>query len=98
MGVFYGQCSRLRSCSASYRWLKLAPVRRIARITIGFALLGFGLILAIPGVPGPGIAVVILGLIILAEHFAWARHALHWAKTKAEQLRDKVTRRERKAG
>ncbi|MGD0199699.1 MAG: PGPGW domain-containing protein [Bryobacteraceae bacterium] len=68
-------------------------MRKIARIVAGFVLLGVGLIMAIPGVPGPGIAVIVLGLILLAEHFHWARRALDWAKQKAEYVRDKAVKR-----
>lgn len=49
--------------------------------------------MAIPGVPGPGIAVMIAGLIILSDHYEWARRLLHWARQKAERLRDRVIRR-----
>ncbi len=49
-----------------------------------------GLILAIPGVPGPGIAVMIVGLVILSPHFDWARRALEWCREKAEQVREKA--------
>ncbi len=73
--------------------IKLILVRKIARISLGFLLLAAGVILSIPGVPGPGIAVIILGLIVLSDHFEWAKRALHWAKEKAERLRDRVTRR-----
>jgi len=65
-------------------------MRRYFRIALGFFLLGAGLIMAIPGVPGPGIAVIVLGLVILAEHYHWARRALDWAKRKAEGLRQRV--------
>jgi uncharacterized protein (TIGR02611 family) len=68
-------------------------VRKTVRIVAGFLLLIAGLILTIPGVPGPGLAIVIVGLIILSDHFQWARSLLHWAKQKAERLRDRVTRR-----
>jgi hypothetical protein len=68
-------------------------MRKIARIVAGFVLLGVGLILAIPGIPGPGIVVIVLGLILLAEHFHWARRSLDWAKQKAESLRDKAVKR-----
>jgi uncharacterized protein (TIGR02611 family) len=70
----------------------LAPIRKILRIALGFLLLAVGLILAIPGVPGPGIAVIILGLVILSGHFEWARRLLHWAKRKAASLVDRVKR------
>ena len=49
-----------------------------------------GLILSIPLVPGPGIVVVILGLLLLSEHFYWARRLLDWAKRKATAVMDRV--------
>jgi hypothetical protein len=63
---------------------------KILRMALGFLLLLAGLLLSIPGVPGPGIAIIILGLIILADHFHWARRLLDWAKRKAHDLRQRV--------
>jgi uncharacterized protein (TIGR02611 family) len=63
-------------------------MRRIARISLGFLLVAVGLILALPGVPGPGLAVIALGLVILAEHFHWARRLLDWARHKFERIRE----------
>jgi len=65
-------------------------IRKILRITLGFLVLVAGVILSLPGVPGPGIAVIILGLIILSDHFEWARRMLNWAKEKAERIRARV--------
>jgi hypothetical protein len=59
-------------------------------MTLGFLLLAVGLLLSLPGVPGPGIAVIILGLVILSDHFHWARRMLDWAKQKAENLRKRA--------
>ena len=42
------------------------------RLLGGFALLGAGLVLAIPGIPGPGIVLIAGGLWLLSERFAWA--------------------------
>jgi hypothetical protein len=61
-------------------------MRKALRITLGFLVLLVGLVLALPGVPGPGIAIMIGGLVILAEHFHWARRLLDWAKAKANGL------------
>ena len=64
-------------------------VRRVVvagRIAAGFALLIVGGILALPGVPGPGIVVMLLGLVLLSNHFEWARKALAWCKEKAARL------------
>ena len=54
---------------------------------LGFALLILGGLLAFPGVPGPGIPILLLGLWILSPHFAWARRALAWVKAKTARWR-----------
>ena len=70
----------------------MTPIRNILRIGFGFVLLAVGLILSIPLVPGPGIVVIILGLVILSSHFDWARRLLDWAKQKAASVVDRVKR------
>jgi hypothetical protein len=64
------------------KWL-IHHGKRVARITAGLALLLVGLIMAVPGVPGPGLVVMFIGLSILAVDFVWAHHL----KTK---IRDTV--------
>ena len=59
------------------------------KIVGGFAMLAIGLVLAIPGVPGPGIPLVLLGLVSLSNHFAWARRSVAWLKQKTDRLRRK---------
>ncbi len=58
-------------------WL-IHHAKRVARITAGVVVLVAGLIMAIPGVPGPGLLVIFIGLSILAVDFVWA----HRLKTK----------------
>ncbi len=65
-------------------------MRRIVRIALGFLVLLAGLVLALPGVPGPGFVLVLFGLVLLSEHFTWARRALDWAKARAERLKQKA--------
>jgi uncharacterized protein (TIGR02611 family) len=65
-------------------------MRKLLRISFGFLLLAVGLVLSIPGVPGPGIVVIILGLVILSDHFHWARRMLDWAKRKTEKVRKSI--------
>ena len=55
-------------------------MRRPLKITGGFLLLVVGAILALPGVPGPGIPLILLGLLILSDRFPWAARLLNWAK------------------
>ncbi len=67
-------------------------MRKILRAILGFLLLIIGLVLSLPGVPGPGIAIILLGLVILSDHFHWARRAVDWMKRKAEKAREKAQR------
>ena len=65
-------------------------VRRIIRIASGFLLILAGLLLSLPGVPGPGFVLVFLGLVLLSEHFHWAKRTCEWAKRKAAQAKEKA--------
>ncbi len=53
-------------------------------------VLVFGLILMIPGVPGPGFPFVIIGLSILAVDFMWAHRLKTRLKDEAGKLVKKV--------
>ena len=69
-----------------------SPVRRIAKAIVGFVLILVGLVLAIPGVPGPGLAIVVLGLVVLSEQFHWARRIVEWGKQEWRRLRARFGR------
>ncbi len=60
------------------RILKWKPVRAAA----GIVLLVVGLILALPGVPGPGLAIAFGGLVLLSESYPWAKRTVDWLKAK----------------
>jgi tellurite resistance protein TerC len=60
--------------------------RRWVRILLGFSALGFGLLLAVPGVPGPGLVIILGALAILATEYAWARRYLNKLKEEGEKL------------
>ncbi len=47
-------------------------VWRACRVVGGIALVVVGGVLSLPGIPGPGIVVVILGLGLLSSEFHWA--------------------------
>lgn len=75
------------------RWREGIRHRRAANLTyrvvigvIGLAVLGLG-ILAIP-YPGPGWAIVFLGLGILATEFEWAHRLLHYARRRYDAVMD----------
>ena len=61
-------------------------MRKMLRVIAGCGLIVIGLVLAIPFVPGPGFPLVILGLVILGEHFHWARRMVDWGKAKLEGI------------
>jgi hypothetical protein len=64
---------------------------RAARVVAGGLLLAVGTVLAIPGVPGPGILLMVAGLGVLGGEFEWAerlnlrlRSSLHrlWGRSR----------------
>jgi len=65
---------------------QLRPLHAL-RILAGFALLIVGGVLSLPGVPGPGIAIILLGLWILSDHFTWAKRAIAWVKERTAWFR-----------
>jgi uncharacterized protein (TIGR02611 family) len=66
--------------------------KRVLRITSGIVLLLVGLVMMVPGIPGPGLLLVFLGLSILAVDFVWA----HRLKTHLKYLADKVVAKVRR--
>lgn len=63
------------------------PVHRAGVVALGFLVVLVGIILSGPGVPGPGIAVILVGLGLLALEFDRAErlleHAIVWANEAA---------------
>jgi uncharacterized protein (TIGR02611 family) len=67
----------------------LSKLRSGLKVIAGFLLLIVGGILSLPGVPGPGIVIIIFGLWLLSDHFDWAKRALAWAREKLDRLKQK---------
>jgi hypothetical protein len=59
----------------------------LPKIVAGFLLLIVGGLLALPGIPGPGIVIMVLGIWLLSDHFKWAKKLLNWIKEKRERFR-----------
>lgn len=83
-GPFAGLRARVR---ATLHIIRANPTGRIA-LKVGVAVLGaivvaVGLVL-IP-LPGPGWALVILGLAIWAIEFVWAKHLLHFTRLQVRR-------------
>jgi len=68
----------------------LRQAKRLVIAVIGFTVLVFGGLLAIPGIPGPGILIIILGLAILATEFIWARKLYRRFKEGAHNIKNSI--------
>lgn len=64
--------------------------KRVIRITAGIVIVITGLIMSIPGVPGPGLLVAFAGLSILAIDFVWAHRLKTTLQDQAGKIADKV--------
>lgn len=71
-----------------------APVpgglKKAALIAAGVALIAIGVVL-LP-LPGPGFALILAGLALLARHFVWARQALAWLRSAVTRVVDWLKR------
>ena len=64
-------------------------IRRLKMLitaVIGFTMIAIGVALLI--LPGPGLIVIGLGLLILSAEFVWAKRALDRMKDEARHVRD----------
>ncbi len=66
-------------------------VRRGGVFLVGMTLLIAGAAMLV--LPGPGIAVMLLGLVVLSAEFLWAKRVLAWARERFSTLRDQAQAR-----
>jgi hypothetical protein len=59
---------------------------RAGRLIVGLVLLLGGTLLSIPGIPGPGVLLVVGGLALLGREFHWARRANEWLRLQAGRI------------
>ena len=68
-------------------WLTtLERAKRLTRIVVGFTVLALGVALLV--LPGPGILIIAVGLMILGTEFVWARRLLNRFKAQAQAARE----------
>lgn len=60
-------------------------MQQIGRTILGSFIILVGLILALPGVIGPGLVIVLLGLVILAQDYPRARRWVNIIKAKTRR-------------
>lgn len=72
--------------------------RRIGIAIAGSVVIIAGIILAMPLVPGPGVALILLGLGILSVEFEWPRVWLARIKEKGLKFKDLILRKKSRSG
>ncbi|MEL6891879.1 MAG: PGPGW domain-containing protein [Actinomycetota bacterium] len=78
----------LHSPSDWLRWIA-RNAKRVLVFLLGSAILLAGV--AMLALPGPGVLVIIVGLVVLATEFAWAERALDRTTERAAGVATKVT-------
>src|SRR5215216_6597897 len=66
-------------------------VRRGGVFLVGTTLLIAGAAMLV--LPGPGIAVILLGLVVLSAEFQWAKRVLTWARERFTDIRNQAQAR-----
>jgi uncharacterized protein (TIGR02611 family) len=66
-------------------------VRRGGVFLVGMALLVVGAAMLV--LPGPGIAVILLGLVVLSAEFQWAKRVLAWFRRRFTDLKHQTRAR-----
>jgi uncharacterized protein (TIGR02611 family) len=66
-------------------------VRRGGIFLVGMSLLIAGAAMLV--LPGPGIAVILLGLVVLSAEFKWAQRALAWMRERFTDLKEQAQAR-----
>jgi uncharacterized protein (TIGR02611 family) len=66
-------------------------VRRGGVFVVGMTLLIAGAAMLV--LPGPGIAVILLGLVVLSAEFKWAQRVLVWVRERFTDLKDQAQAR-----
>ena len=59
---------------------------RIGRVIVGLVLMLGGAVLSVPGIPGPGVLLVVGGLALLGREFHWARRANEWLLAQGKRI------------
>ena len=77
-------------------------LHRIAVVIAGFLIVIAGIIMSGPGVPGPGIVTIIIGLTFLALEFdraeRWLERVIIWGDRAAERAEQTTTKQRVAAG
>jgi uncharacterized protein (TIGR02611 family) len=65
-------------------------LHRAAIVVIGFLIVLAGIVMSGPGVPGPGIATILIGLGFLALEFDWAERSMEKVIIWGDHVKDRA--------
>jgi uncharacterized protein (TIGR02611 family) len=65
-------------------------LHRIAIVILGVLIVFAGIVMSGPGVPGPGIATILIGLGFLALEFDWAERMMERVIVWGDQVKDRA--------
>lgn len=75
-----------------FGWRRLPhPIRWLVVAIAGGAVTCTGVVLLV--LPGPGIPLILFGLVILATEFAWAQRTLHHVRHRSNKVLAAIARR-----
>ncbi len=78
-------------------WRRLPhPIRWLAVAIAGGSVTATGVVLLV--LPGPGIPLILLGLVILGTEFAWAQRTLHHVRHRSSKVMSTIARRSTRRG
>lgn len=70
--------------------------RRVLRWVAGIVLIAVGLILALPGVPGPGLLIAMIGVLVLLPESRWLRRRYATLKRRYPRIFEPLEVRRRR--
>jgi hypothetical protein len=75
----------------------LDVLKRVARWAVALTLIVAGLVLSIPGVPGPGLLIVLIGVFVLLPESRWLRKKYAALKRRYPRLFSPIEARRARA-
>ena len=79
---------KLRERKARHKQRNL--LHRAAIVLVGFLIVLAGIVMSGPGIPGPGIATILVGLGFLALEFDWAERSIEKVIIWGDQVKDRA--------
>lgn len=71
-------------------------VKRIGRWTLAIIVILVGLVLTLPGIPGPGLLVVLIGVLLLLPESRWLRRRYVRLKRRYPRIFEPLERQRRR--